>query len=81
MFADLLLKNVIGVGGVATSVDNGKLFAIPEYLAILAVASHARSLVHNGLAAANQTVEEGGLAHIGATYNCYNVTHWSNTIF
>ena len=42
-------------------------------MAVLAVAGYAGCLVDNGFAFLYEAVEEGGLAHIGASYDGYYV--------
>ncbi len=64
-----LLADVPGVGRllggvVAAGVDHAHDAALPVDLDVLAVAGHARRLVHHGLTRAAQAVHEGGLAGV-----------------
>ena len=76
LLADLLLEGVVRAGGPAAGVDDREFGAAPFAFAVMAVAGYARGLIDNGLAHADQPVEEGGLAHVRASYDGYK-THFS----
>ena len=62
--------NLILAGGLdSAGIDQGKGIVQPLRIAINAVARHARRILHDGDAPADQPVEQGRFAHIGAAYN------------
>ena len=71
LLADLFFEGVVRTGGPAAGVDDRELGAAPVAFAVMAVAGDARGLIDNGLAHADQPVEEGGLAHVRASYDGY----------
>ena len=77
LFVDFLFEDVVGVDHPAAGVDDRKFAATPFHFAILAVAGGAGRGVYDGLTRLGEAVEEGGLAHIGAPYDSYKLTHIS----
>ncbi len=71
--ADFLLELVVAAHNVAAGVDDGEVLAVPVGVAVLAVARYAGGGVDDGVAAFGEAVEEGGLAHIGASDDGYDV--------
>ena len=66
LLADLRQEFAVVVEHQAAGVDDAELPIPPVALLIGAVAGDPRLIVHDRLPAAAQTVDEGGLAHIGA---------------
>ena len=69
--ADFVLEDVFRIDRVTARVDHRKLLAVPVGLAVVAVARGAGRRVDDGFALADQAVEEGALAHVRASYDCY----------
>lgn len=55
--------------------DDGEFHAVPVDLAVLAVTSGTGRGVDDGRAAAGQSVEKGGLAHVGASDDGDEMAH------
>ena len=56
----------------ATGVDEREVDTVPVGVVQRAVACDAHGLVHDGLGALGNTVNKGGLAHVGATHHGYD---------
>ena len=69
--ADFVLEDVFGVDRVAARVDDRKFAAVPVGFAVMAVAGRAGGRIDDGFAFADQSVEEGRFAHVGASYDSY----------
>ena len=71
LLADFFLERVVRSGRPSAGIHYGKLGSAPVTFAVMAVAGDARGLVDDGLTHPDQTVEEGGLAHIRASDDSY----------
>ena len=72
--ADFVLEDVLRVDRIAARVDDRELLAVPVGAAVVAVARGAGRGVDDGLTLADEPVEKGAFADIGAAYYCYK-TH------
>src|SRR3712207_1640506 len=68
---DLLLEDIIAAHHPASGIHYRERSLTPHSMSILPVASSAGLLRDDGTASTSQTVEEGTLAHIGATHDSY----------
>ena len=71
MLADFFFKDIVAIDDPTARINDRKLTAHPFALAVLAVASGSGLVGNDGVTSLSQTVEEGGLAYIGASYDCY----------
>lgn len=72
--ADFVLKDILRVDRIAARVDDRELLAVPVGAAVVAVARGTGRGVDDGLALADEPVEEGAFADVGTAYYCYK-TH------
>ena len=71
LLTNLLLEDVVTVDHPTASIYYRELAAIPLALAILAVACGTCLVAHDGSATVGQSVKQGGLAYIRASYYRY----------
>ena len=71
LLIDLLLEDIITTQDPSARVYNRKGTLAPSDVTILSVTCRTRLLCDDSLAGAGQTVEEGTLAHVGASYDGY----------
>ena len=71
LLANLLFEDVVAIDDPSASINYRELPAVPFTLAILAVTGSASLVAHNGATAVRQSVKQGGLADIRASYDCY----------
>ena len=79
--ADFILENIVRIDRVAARVDHGKFAAVPVALAVVAVARGAGRRIDDGLAFAHEAVEEGALADVRTSYDCYQTHSFSALYF
>ena len=70
LFAYFLFELVVAPHHVASGVYDGEVFPVPVRVAVLPVAGDAAGGVDYCVAGLGEAVEEGGLAHVGAAYDC-----------
>ena len=75
LLSDFLLKYIIRVHHPAAGIDDRELLAIPFTFAVLAVTSCTSLTADDRLARLRQTIEQGRLSHIRASYNGYQISH------
>ena len=66
-----LVVEIVTVGHPAAGIEQGEVVALPFGIDRLAVAGDPRPLFDDGLAPAEDAVDEGGLAHTVATHQAH----------
>ena len=65
------LEHVVGVGGVAAGIDNGKLASAPVAAAVMAVTGYSRRVIYNRLSHPYEAVEKCRFADVRPSDYCY----------